>query len=321
LNNFIQSVLFGLDKNSNVAIITHGDLDGLASAIQVEELIRVFIEGFNGKVETIFTQPFLLDQLPIDRFNPYNKVFLTDIAINNRYPNTTLKFIQELQNKILVIDHHRGWAKYNIHKFTDFKKFIDEDAKSCCYLIKKLSNHTFSDRTEEIIRLGNLTDQGKGENRFNWALKINLRSNEAREQVYGYGISLPFGIAEWYYETSINEKAEKYQEIEKNTKAILKKCSKIKKNVMFVDMRKERDKTVDKTLLFFTAYKKAPYVVLKFLSNKNGNEYLTIATNTKKNLVKLLKVGSGARYRVTVRNDYNGKKRYTDQQLIELLNK
>ena len=300
----------GLDKNSDVAIITHGDLDGIISGVMVAEIIQPYCR----KIETIFTQPFLINEIPTKVLESYDRIFMCDLAINNRRPEMTLSFIQAHANKIIVIDHHRGWVKYNIHKFANFIKYIDENAKSCVSLIKRLTSFKFHPRTEELIKYAHLTDQGNGNNEFNWALKINLRSNEAREQIYNYAMSLSGGLSEWYYIKSIKE----------NTNFILKKLSKINRNVMFIDMRRERDKTVDKTLMFFTAYKKAPFVVLKFLSNINGEEYITIATNTRKDLVKLFKLSSGQSYRITIRNSTKkygqGKVLFTDNDLVKILN-
>jgi len=322
MNDISNVFISGLSKYSSVAIIAHGDLDGLISAVMVAQIV----EPHCRKIETVFTQPFLINDIPKEKLDLYDKVFMCDLAINNRRPEMTLQFIQNHANKIVVIDHHKGWTKYNIHKFAQFKKYIDENAKSCVSLIKRLTRFQFTARTESLIKLAHLTDQGKGSNRFNWALKINLRSNEAREQIYNYAMSLENGLSEWYYDVSLNEKSSKYQEIEKNTKEVLKKYAKINRNVMFVDMRLRRDKTVDKTLLFFTAYRRTPFVVLKFLSNENGEEYITVATNTRRNLVEAFNLSSGQPYRITIRNTYRKKdgklsrQMYSDARLIKILN-
>jgi len=313
--------LLSATKMTEIAlIIAHGDFDGIVSAIMVHEMIK---DDYD-RIEVVFSQPFWLGN---DRnikkqkragdgdLSMYAKIYVVDIAINNRKPSVTLEFIQRAKGKIVWYDHHRGWSNYNIHQISNCKFSIDERAKSCVSLIQRVNkDFKWNEKIEMLIELAHLTDQGEGDNMFNKALKINLKNNETRYEVFRFGISVMKGELEKYSMYNLAEKEKKYKEMERNTLELLRTTMKITRGVAFIDMRKKRDKPIDKTLLFFEAYKKVPYVILIFLTKENGQECMTIATSTRKNLVKTFHLPSGQPYRITLY-----KPKFTRDEIIKML--
>jgi len=301
-------------------IVGHGDLDGIISTVMVYDMIRDEYD----RIEVVFSQPFWLgNDKNIKQskrccdgdLSIYDKIYVVDIAINNRKPSVTLDFINRAKGKVVWYDHHKGWSNYNIHQIVDCKFYINENAKSCVSLIKRVhSKRQWNDKIEMLVELADLTDQGEGDNMFNKALKINLKNNETRYEVFRFGIAEMGGELEKYSMYNLAEKEKKYKEMEKNTLELLRQRLKITGGVGFIDMRDRRQKPIDKTLLFFEAYKKVPYVILRFLTKENGQECMTIATSTRKNLVKTFRLPSGQPYRITLY-----KPKYTPKEIIKML--
>ena len=296
----------------NAIIISHGDLDGIVSAVMIYEIIK---EDYLN-IEVIWSQPYwLADNKYTGDLSMYDRIIISDIALNNRNIGAVMRFIQKYKGKITWYDHHFGWSKYNICRTANFRPYIDEKAKSCVAVIRKVHpKMKYLEKVNGLIKLAHETDQGRTNNLFHKALKINPKNNESRYEIFRYGTSLNGGELERQALTSLRIKATKYSTvILPNTETVLKEDSKIKKNVIFLDIRHRKRFPIDKTLLFFKAYEKCPHAVLKFHS-KNNEECITVATKTNINLVKRFKLSSGQGYRITL-----FKPGLTDEQIIQIL--
>lgn len=293
-------------------IISHGDLDGIVSAVMLHEIVK---EEYDH-IEVVWSQPYwVADPKYTGDLSMYDHIFISDIALNNRNINSVMRFIQKYKNKITWYDHHFGWSKYNICRTSNFRTYIDERAKSCVAVIRRVHpKMKYLEKVNGLIKLAHLTDQGITDNLFHKALKINPKNNESRYEIYRYGISLNGGELERQALVSLKIKATKYSTvILPNTETVLRDNTKIKGNVIFIDIRNRKRFPIDKTLAFFKAYEKCPHAVMRFYS-KNHEECITIATKSNINLVKRFKLPSGQRYRITL-----FKPKYTDDQIVKLL--
>ena len=297
----------------NALIISHGDLDGVVSAVMLHQIIRPEYDN----IEVIWSQPYwVADTRYTGDLGMYDNIFISDIALNNRNIGSVMRFIQKYKGRIIWYDHHFGWSKYNIYRTAQFKMYVDERAKSCVEVIRKVHPKIqYLEKVNGLIKLAHETDQGKTNNLFHKALKINPKNNESRYEIFRYGISLNGGELERQALVSLKIKANKYSSIMMpNTDTVLREDSKRKDNVLFIDIRGRKRFPIDKTLLFFKGYDSGcPHVALRFHS-KSNEECLTIATKTNINLVKRFKLPSGQAYRITL-----FKPKLTDAQIIKLL--
>jgi len=293
-------------------IISHGDLDGIVSAIMLNEIIK---EEYDI-IETIWSQPYWISYTKYTGdLGVYDHIFVTDIALNNRNIGGVMKFIQKYKHNVTWYDHHFGWSKFNICRTAQFKPYIDERAKSCVSVIRRVHpKMQYPEKINGLIKLAHQTDQGNTDNLFHKALKINPKNNESRYEIFRYGTSIIGGELERQALVSLKIKATKYSTvILPNTETVIKEDTQKKGNVLFIDIRNRKKFPIDKTLLFFKAYEKAPHAVLRFYSKQN-EECITVATKTNINLVKRFKLPSGQTYRITL-----FKPNLSDSQIIKLL--
>jgi len=294
-------------------IITHGDLDGVLSGVLLHDVYKDDFET----LEVVFSQPYWLAKMKyIGDLSLYDKIFIADIALDNRDITSVMRFIQKYKDKLVWYDHHQGWSDTNLLQTVKFSHFIDEKEKSCVSLIKKVhKKHTFSEKILEVAELAHRTDQGDINNIYHKALKINPKNQESRYEIFRYCISVLGGEQERQSIASIIRKSKYYMEVMyANTLKVLAKDSIIKRNVIFIDIRNYGKYPIDKTLLFFKAYELAPYCVLKF-KTRDRQSCLTIATNTRLNLIRAFRQKSGQPYRITL-----FKPRLSDEKIIDIIN-
>ena len=297
---------------NNAIIISHGDLDGVVSAVMLNQIIRSEFDN----IEVIWSQPYwIADTRYTGDLSMYDSIYISDIALNNRNIGSVMKFIQKYKGRIIWYDHHFGWSRYNICRTAQFKMYVDERAKSCVEVIRKVHPKIqYLEKVNGLIKLAHETDQGRTNNLFHKALKINPKNNESRYEIFRYGTSINGGELERQALVSLKIKATKYSTVMMpNTETVLREDSKKVGNVMFIDIRNRKRFPIDKTLLFFKAYVTCPHVVLRFHS-KSNEECLTVATKTNINLVKRFKLPSGQAYRITL-----FKPKLNDAQIIRLL--
>jgi len=120
----------GLSEKDKVALISHNDLDGLASAKVVEKVVGVDLMRFVGYPE--LNEEFV-NWL---KKNKINKAIFTDINL------TKSEIVREIEKfaEVLIIDHHPPTADYNSNRTV----FINAQgycaAYICYYLFSKIQN-------------------------------------------------------------------------------------------------------------------------------------------------------------------------------------
>lgn len=287
-------------------LLTHGDLDGIVSGMMMYEIYKNKFD----KIEVLFTLPHKIHE--INTIDPYDFIIVTDIAINNRDTSLTKGFLERISDKkVIWIDHH-----YKPEEIDGVKCY--PEYKSCVSLIQSIYHKEFDERMERLIELAHETDQGHGDNIFNKALKVNLKSDETRREIFRLITSIEDGALYNHSLSQIKKKADFYDErIASNMDYILENCVEIRDNVAILDMRDERNKRVDNTELFFKLYEKAPIVVKRYYdSNDKNQEYYLICRDNDVgiNLLDAFNLRSGASFRISIK-----KKRGIDD-VVEYLN-
>lgn len=92
------------EEKDKIGIITHNDLDGIASGVFLEEILK------NSNLETEETKITGIDKKEINQIienfkeKQINKIFILDIAIESIYPELIENTNEDFQ--IFLIDHH-----------------------------------------------------------------------------------------------------------------------------------------------------------------------------------------------------------------------
>jgi len=293
-------------KLEKCLIVAHGDLDGIVSAIMMRE---IFKNTMTSEPEVIFTRPH-----EVKRYNEkahkkenrgiktdiYDFIIVVDIAVNNRDPQSTINFVNSVKNKLLWIDHHPTTV--------NLPTCIIQKKESCVKLISEIFPHfKFNKKVLELIEYADKTDQGDGDNVFDHSLKINLRSDEARYEIYRYGKAFVGGVIEDNDYWKILRKDSRHKDLVRNSDEVYNTLRTTHGNISIVDMREYRDKTINSTYLFHKCYDDTPVVIFKYLSTRKedgGEEYLKIARSNacRLHLPSLFGLKSGAAYRITIPN-------------------
>lgn len=255
-------------------IITHGDVDGVISAALLTKIRQLDLR----ETDVIFTQPFLVDKVKTDG---YDQIYVCDIAVNNRDPQMTEKFIQSLGDRLIVWhDHHQGWGQY-INE--DSRFHIDEMAPSCATVIggdqKWIDAANAIDSRKGHSDLGQLLDQ---------ATKVNLSDETVRIYAFEYALGLNDG-------SMLEKKQKEYKAIQEKTRQLVD-SGEVQGRVLVVNAQGQEG--FDRTQIFIMGYEKAPFVTV--LGEFQGKVTTTVATNTKTNLVEVFGLESGAPFRITL---------------------
>lgn len=259
-------------------LITHGDLDGIISAV-------CMVRKFELQVLTedlIFVQPFTVDKVAIP--DDMKRIFVVDVAVNNRDPKMTKDFISRIGNRLGAwYDHHEGWTDKIIGGNSAF--IINANAGSCAEIIGG-DPALVEDATAADTRKGILSSRAQ---LIEQAMKANMEDDSIRLAAY----QALFGDdGAWI---QLETAAKKYAEIQAETERLVATYRLIGK-VALVDTRKSNH-PYDLTQLLLAGQKMAPFAIA--LTIHQQDDGLTIATSRKDvNLVELFKLGSGAPFRV-----------------------
>jgi len=269
-------------------IVTHGDLDGICSAaavIQENELTNYI---------TVFTQPFQVLSNDVRRAL-LDELYVCDLAINNRNPEMTLRFLLLNERKLIKwFDHHEGWKDCEDELV---KRLIKEKR-----LVVKASAKTATEmitKDKDLIKIARCGDTGQYDkhesaNLINAALKVNLHDNSVRCLALNYLLNQHKDFDRLF------EIAKQYEQIKQNTLDLFN-TGRVTDNVFFVDASKAKG-SIDRTFLCFRAYEKAPFVVMK--NRSITTDYSTfVSTNTNVNLKELFNLKSGSSFRVSISED------------------
>lgn len=106
-------------KMKDIVILTHGDIDGIASAAILLRYLRIKMNVKNENIELIFTGPLALPEKLKKLINSNVKtIYITDISINIKNSENTKGIIKKLNSegkRIIWIDHHQ-WSIEDINE-------------------------------------------------------------------------------------------------------------------------------------------------------------------------------------------------------------
>lgn len=315
-------MMFPKTPYNNVLILSHGDLDGIGSCLAIYDIIK---HGANN-VEKLFTLPHKIGEHT--HTDVYDLIILADIAINNRSVEMAFNFIKKNHHKMLWIDHH--YLSRNLkNRIKEYPHVLIERRKSCIQFIRELfPKFRWSKKIATVMEFGHLTDQGYGDNKFNKALKVNLRAEETRDEIWRWATKLRGGEEERWCNERLEYKETRYADLETNSLNAIDKLGIFHNKIAIVDITNYSESTVDKTLIPFLLYDKYDVVVTKYLEKKRKEsskdkrklrEYLTIsvAPKCRLNLLKVFNLESGANFRITIENrNKQTNTKYTNKELI-----
>ncbi len=280
-------------ENNKKLIIAHGDFDGIVSAVLIAKLEEMTAED----VRVIFTQPFLVDKIVIPE--DIKRIYVLDIAINNRDVDMTEKFIESIYDKLVLwADHHKGWSQIYIDDY----KFAIAEESACAVIIGTINDVLVSDAIVADTRKGEMSSDGiLVEN----AMKANMSDDSIRLS------AVKWLLGDESQKLILEKAAEKYVEIQKETD-ILTKLYEVNGNIAIVDARNSHQ--YDLTQLLLSGQKIARFAIVKTINPSSKKEMITIATQSGRDLVKTFNLPSGAPFRITI--DMN---KFTEA--LEILNK
>ncbi len=288
-------------------ILFHGDFDGIASAALIVNIFKP-AAGF----ASFPCEPFSVNKI-LKRFDSLinegaclNELFMADVAPNNKCIGMTEKFAArcaEIFNKITIYDHHNGWK--NIKLPDSIIKNIDASFKSCASLIyssayEKNDFLTLITRDADIIDSGGYEGIDERSAAVYKALKSNLKDDEVKIK------SLQFMLCS-YSDAGLYDffllKAAGYETILSRSLALISSgLIELSPRICFIDIGKNK---CDITAIIMRCYEKYPIVIIEYQAKEViFNVIATAAAGV--DLVKILKLKGGAKYRVTiVKRDLN----------------
>lgn len=273
------------EMNSKILFIGHGDFDGVASVALLAKQLGIPA----GEVRVIFTQPFLVEKLIIPD-DDIERIFVVDIAMNNRDVEMTRKFIQSISNRLeRWYDHHQGWQD----EFVNNNKFILKDKPACAAIIGSThwtapESAVVADAIAADTRKGELSPHGL---LIEQAMKANMADDSIRVA------AVKWLLGDESQKEILEKAAEKYAAIQKETMR-LAGTYEMNGKVAIVDARGSHEH--DLTQLLLAGQKLAEFALAKVVDPRTHEERITVATQGKTDLVKLFGLPSGSSSRVSL---------------------
>jgi hypothetical protein len=262
-------------------VISHGDVDGVISAALLAEKHQLSLQ----ETDVVFTQPFLVEKVKTDG---YKQIYICDLAVNNRDPQMTQRFIESLGNRLVVwYDHHQGWTNSGL---TDERFVIDESAASCAIIIGG---------DQQWVEAANAIDSRKGQSDLGQLLDQSMRVDLSDEEVRRYAFEYLLGQNDG---SLLKKKQKEYETIQEKTRQLVN-SGEVRGQTLVVDTRGH--KGFDRTQLCLLGYERAPYVCVLGTTPPPEEKVTTlVATNTNTNLVKVFGLQSGAPFRIGLEGDH-----------------
>lgn len=281
-------------------ILFHGDFDGIASAALVIGLFRP------ASFAAIPCEPFGVNKA-LRRFeemkragDAFERLFIVDLAPNNKCMSMTEKFMAACAAQFAAVelfDHHNGWE--NIEMPPGIEKHIDSSYKSCASLI-------YASRTERsgffdtITSDADIIDSGGYEGicpqsaAVYGALKANLRDDDIKMKSLEFMLS---GYRDAGCHEAVKLRATAYDEIlARSLGAMSEKLVELTPRICYIDLGCGE---YDITAIIMRCYERYPFVIVEYKSG--GTIFDVVATRREDiDLVKVLGLKSGARFRVTI---------------------
>lgn len=283
-----------MEEGKSVLVVAHGDLDGVVSAAMVMKRYGLQPET----TEIRFTQPFLLDKVEVGEAK---ELFVVDIAVNNRDPEITSRFIKKNWERIVEwVDHHQGWSKVlgvGMDQTCDNKFNINPQVGSCAQILNPRDEWSYqlvADATAADTRQGQLSERGRF---IDEAMKANLSDDSVRESAVRWIVN---GCEEDENYQKLQRAQAEYRKVQEETEKLVKRYE-IRDGIAVVDVRETRE-DYDRTQLLLRGEQMALTKTAVLLGkNPEGEEIVTVATMDKeRNLVNLFGLPSGATFRVSL---------------------
>jgi len=313
------------DKDKDILVIAHGDFDGIASVVLLLKRLDISVE----KVEIVFTQPFLVDKVKIP--DDIEKVYVVDLAANNRNPEMTERFIESLGDRLVEwCDHHEGWSKKDDDRFV-----IHPTAPACAvilgsgmpprisYLQETVNDAIAADtRKGEMSETGQLIERAVKSDMGNDALRVAavwlLMGDESQRPIletaakaYAAIVAETQRLAGFYHIDGSEIRIFGTRNFITEDEEVAGRDYPGKVAVVDVPDTYAREygqelppgHDYDLTQLLLAGQELASFAVVKTVSPHTGEEMVTIATKSKTNLVELFGLPSGAPFRVSLPAD------------------
>jgi len=268
-----------IKKSDKIALITHNDLDGLASAFLVEKVLPLkAIKFFSYKmnISSLFGE---------FKKKKINKIIFTDVAIEGM--KNEIKKAEKFA-EILIIDHHESKINFNSAKTVYLK--TDTFTPACLSCFELFSKFTDLSRHDWLVALGIISDFGFKKNK-DFLIAVNRKyglkeSKEIIESELGDYVKLLNGAIIYF-----NKNLKKlYDELKKVKN--LRDLNKFKRFRKVIDKEidakvKEFEKKAEKQddLYFYYFHQKyhIASVVSNILSRKSqGNTFIIVGDSGEK---------------------------------------
>jgi len=274
-------------------LVAHGDLDGMISAVLAMRRHGKTVE----ETRLLFTQPFLLDKVEFPKGKLYEAI-VVDIAVNNRDPEMTWRFIEKISGAVPVVwwyDHHQGWTEFQEkHRLPENVHLCVDAQPSCAQIITSDCSGMVMDAVAADTRQGELSEVGRF---IEEATKADLSDDSLRESAVRWVMNGGLNDSD---RRKLQEAQERYQRVQRMTEELVGKYE-VYDGVAVVDVR-DVVGDYDRTQLLLKGEQMAPTRTALLLGkNPEGEEVMTVATmDQKKNLVTLFGLPSGAPFRVSL---------------------
>jgi hypothetical protein len=282
-------------------ILFHGDFDGIASAALIVNILKP-AKGYAA----LPCEPFSVNKI-LRRFDSlinegacFNELFMADLAPNNKCMGMTEKFAArcaEIFNKVTIYDHHNGWE--NIKLPDSIIKIIDASFKSCAALIysgpgERNDFLNLITLDADIIDSGGYDGIDERSAAIYKALKANLKDDEVKIKSLEFMLS---GYGDTGLYNILLQRAADYEIILARSLALMSSgLIELSPRICFVDIGKNE---CDITAIMMRCYEKYPVVIIEYQAGTVVfNVVATAAAGV--DLVKILGLKGGAKYRVTI---------------------
>lgn len=286
-------------EEKQVLVVAHGDLDGVVSAA-----LEMKRSGLSvAKTQMVFTQPFLVDKIMISEKT--EKIYVLDIAPNNRDVKMTREFIERISDRLEYwVDHHQGWriVLQELDEEEKRKFSIFENSESTARIIAVESTFPSDFPVKQLVSDANASDTRQGElsergRLIEEAIKADLSDDSVRLSAVRWIVN---GCREDEDYKRLLEAQKRYQGVQEETERLASKYD-IHDGIAVVDVRNAVG-DYDRTQLLIRGEQIAPTRTAVVLGkNPQNEEVITIATMDRKvNLVNLFGLPSGAAFRVSL---------------------
>lgn len=296
-----------MEQKKNI-ILFHGDFDGIISALFI-------IKHYSLQKPLLYvTEPFTIDKtykklLEIN-IAERGMLYLVDVAPNNKNMKMTIDFYNQISLQypsVVMFDHHNGWEQVNFEK--NCRVMVDKNAPSCAgFLFKtfEFSKCGFdSNEAEKLKRLADdadIIDSGgadglspDGELIYK-ALKADLKNENLRIEMLEYLLNTLQGHKNLKTYEKFSGLARDYEKILEYSYGLIKNLKELRHGICFLNVGSA---PCDITSIMRKCYEKYKIVIIEYTAA--GGQFYVIGTSEPQiNLLEILKLKSGAKFRATI---------------------